>query len=539
MIIKKAVALILAAAMLFSFSACKTHRAKNADKTMNYNLASEPSTLDPQIAADTSSVITIQALFEGLARLDSKENPIPGVAESWEHNSDNTQFTFHLRSNAKWSDKKYGSVTAADFVFSFQRALDPKTGSSTSTQMYMIKNARQIHAGKLPTSQLGVTAKDAKTLVVDLEYSCPDFPKLTASPVYMPCNQNFFNYTSGRYGLESKYLLGNGPFCIDGAYGWEHGKYLNLARSDTYSGKSIPLPSAVDFSIGSSSVNLSDPVAILKNQSVDAAPISSSQIDAAKAIGCTFTSFQDTTWGLCFNTQSSVFKNRKARSAFLQALNRSAVLSHIPTGSSAAENIILPETTLDGHLYRSLAGGPFYLKQSAQASQTLSSGLKELNLSSMDSVTVYCPDDANIKLMLNEMIASWNKQFNNYFNMKPLSNDDLQSRMQSGDYSIIICSVKPASDGPLAFLSQFTSNSSNNPAMWKDSTYDSLVASAQTKSGKDAATLYAAAEKRLNEQAVFYPLYYEKSYYALAKGVTGIIFHPYQGGADFINAGKE
>ena len=73
----------------------------------------------------------------------------------------------------------------------------------------------------------------------------------------------------------------------------------------------------------------------------------------------------------------------------------------------------------------------------------------------------------------------------------------------------------------------------------KDSSYDALVSAAQTKSGPGAAAAYGAAEKYLNQQAVFYPLYYGKTYYAVAKGVTGIIFHPYGGGVDFINAGKE
>jgi oligopeptide transport system substrate-binding protein len=537
--IKRAFALFLAAAMVFSFTACHKGKAKNAGKTINYNLTSEPTTLDPQIASDTSSLTVIQALFEGLTRLDANEKPQPGVAESWEHNADSTQFTFHLRKDAKWSNKKYGSsVTASDFVFAFQRALDPKTGSSTCTQMYCIKNAKKIRSGKLPVSQLGVTAKNANTLVVDLEYSCPDLPKLTAAAVFMPCNKSFFNYTAGRYGLETEYLLGNGPFCIDGTYGWEHGKYLNLAKSDTYAGKSSPLPAAVDFSIGTSSVDLSDPAAALTKQTIDAAQIPASRIDTARSLGCTFAFVQDTTWGLCFNTQSSLFKNENVRRAFVQAFSRSAVLSHLPKGT-AAENIILPGTTLDGQIYRTLAGGPFYLKQSAKASQLLHDGLKELNLSEIGSVTVLCPDDTTIKMMVNEMIAAWNQQFSSYFNMKPMSLSSLEGRVQSGDYDIVVYPVKPANDGPYSVLSMFLSGASSNPAGLKDSSYDALVSSAQTENGRTAATAYAAAEKYLNEKAVFYPLYYEKSTYALAKGVTGVIFHPYGGGVDFINAGKE
>ena len=538
--IKKAAALLLAAAMAFSFTACHMGKAKNAGKTIHYHLASDPTTLDPQIASDTPSLVAIQSLFEGLTRLDAKEKPQPGVAKSWQSNAGGTQFTFLLRSDAKWSDKKYGpAVTAADFVFAFQRALDPRTGSTTCMQMYCIKNAKEIHTGKLPVSSLGVTAENKETLVVNLAYPCPDFPKIAASAVFMPCNQKFFNFTAGRYGLDTRYLLGNGPFCVDGAYGWTHGKSLNLRASATYAGQKPPLPSSVTFSIGGSSADLSNPAAAMTALSTDAVQIPASMKGTARSLGCTFASVQDTTWGLGFNTQSSIFKNEKIRRAFVQALHRSAVLSHLPQDTEAAENIILPETTLDGGNYRSMAGGPFYLKQSSSAPQLLKEGMGELGIKKIESVAVVCPDDATVKLMANEMITSWNQEFSNYFNIKPVSLTTLASRVKSGDYNIAIYPVTPSADGPYAFLSTFMSSSAANPAGLKDSSYDAFVSSAQTQSGQKAAAAYASAEKYLNEKAIFYPLYYGKTYYAIAKGVTGIIFHPYGGGVDFINAGKE
>ncbi len=541
MLWKRVTALALCAALLFTLAGCKKGGAKNADKTINYNLSAEPTTLDPQVAADTPSIIAIQALFEGLTRLDANGKAIPGAAEKWVSDENGTKFTFTLRSDAKWSDKT--PLTSPDFVFAFQRALDPKTGSAACTQMYCIKNARKVHAGQLPVSQLGVTAPDSRTLMVEMEYPTPDFATLAANPVFMPCNENFFNQSAGRYGLEIKYLLGNGPFVIDGKYGWDHGKYLNLKRSSTYSGQQTPLPAAVVFSIGNGSVDMTNPIAALTAGTVDAAPVTSSQADAAKTAGCTLSSVQDTTWGLCFNTQSSMFKNLNVRRAFLQAFDRKSVLSHLPVDTSAAENIILPGTTLDGANYRSMAGGPFYLKQDANAAQTLAAGISQLGLSqkesaaALSSVTVLCPDDASVKLMVNEMIAAWNAKFHNYFNMEPMSESDLLSAVRSGNYDLAVYPLKPTADGPFLPLYQFCSGVSGNPSRWSNASYDSLVTSAQSKSGKAAAADYASAEKMLSGQAVFYPLYYEKSYLALAKGVTGIVFRPYQGGVDFINAG--
>ena len=468
--------------------------------------------------------------------------PTRGVAEKWEGNSDSTVFTFTLRSNAMWVDAKGDKtpVTAADFVYAFQRALSPVTGSKACSSMFCIKNAKEINSGALAANQLGVTAKDEHTLVVELNYSYPDFPSLTASAVFMPCNQSFFESTSGRYGLERKYLLGNGPFEIDGKYGWEHGKYLNLVRSSTYSGNKKPLPSNLKFSIGSTDTNVSDPVAALTAGTVDAIELPADKVDAATAAGCTLSSFQDTTWGLCFNAQGDYMKNLKIRKAFIQAFSRAAVLKHVPANASPAENIICPSVTFLGKNYRSLVtGGPFYLKQDQNTSALLSSGLAELSLKEMKSINVICPDDPNAKLMLNEMIATWNTKFNDYFNMDPLDNDTLAQRVKAGSYQIALCSIRPDSDGPLPTLSLFKSGAVGNPAHLRDSTFDAMLTDAQKQTGSAAVTAFASAEKYLNQQGIFYPLYYEKHYYATAKGVTGVVFHPYGAGIDFIQAGKE
>ncbi len=536
MILKKTVAVLLAACLLFSASGCKKHGPSNGDKQINYSLSGDPKTLDPQIASDSDSVTVIDALYEGLARLDAKGAAQPGAAEKWESSADGTEFTFTLRKDAKWSNGT--SLTADDFVYAFRRALDPNTGSAACSPMFCIKNARQVHSGKMKPEQLGVSASDSYTLTVRLEYSCPDFPALTALPVFMPCNEKFFVSTSGKYGLENKYVLGNGPFEIDGIYGWDHGKSMNLKRSEEYSGTVKPLPANVDFDL--TGKNSADPIAALKSGAADAAPVSSEETDDAKAAGCTLESLQDATWGLCFNTRSSPMKNRKIRTAFLQAFSREKVLSHLSADTAAADNILLPSTEFSGQDYRSLAGGnSAYLRQDKSSAQTLAQGLSELGLSEMESVTVLCPDDPNAKLMLNEMIIAWNTQFHNYFNMEALSETELKSRVRSGDYQLALCPLTPDGPGPSGILSQFRSGAAGNPAGLKDTAYDALLSKAEAQSGKAGAQLYAQAEKYLNQQAVFYPIYYGRHYFALAKGVSGIAIHSFQGSIDFINAGKE
>ena len=165
---KRFAAIFLCVILLFSLAACEQDEPSNANKSFQYHLAAEPETLDPQIAADESGIILIQALFEGLTRLDADGYAVPGVAESWTSNADFTQFTFQLREDAVWNDDDNTPVTADDFVYAFQRALGPATNSTTCSPMYCIQNARAVHSGELPGEQLGVSALDAHTLSVQL-----------------------------------------------------------------------------------------------------------------------------------------------------------------------------------------------------------------------------------------------------------------------------------------------------------------------------------------------------------------------------------
>ncbi|WP_227646966.1 ABC transporter substrate-binding protein, partial [Klebsiella pneumoniae] len=89
----------------------------------------EVASLDPHKTEGVPESNVIRDLLEGLVNQDANGNVVPGVAESWE-TTDNKTFTFHIRKDAKWSNGD--PVTAHDFVYSFQRAVDPATASPYS-----------------------------------------------------------------------------------------------------------------------------------------------------------------------------------------------------------------------------------------------------------------------------------------------------------------------------------------------------------------------------------------------------------------------
>ncbi len=157
-----------------------------ADQTFRYRVLDNINALDPAIVedVDTSSVVT--SLFEGLYSEDALGNPVPGAAESYDVNADKTVYTFHIRDNAKWSNGE--PVTAEDFVYGWQRAVDPATASTYAYYLGLVgvANADAIVAGEKPLSDLGIKAIDDKTVEVTLSFSSPWFVRTLAHATLFP-----------------------------------------------------------------------------------------------------------------------------------------------------------------------------------------------------------------------------------------------------------------------------------------------------------------------------------------------------------------
>ena len=169
--------LALALAVTLLLTACANHEPP-ADLTIING--AEPESLDPAIITGQPDGRVVGSLFEGLTRLDPKTaDAVPAIAERWDLSPDGTIYTFHLRSNAVWSTGE--PITAPDFVYSWQRVLDPNTASDYAGQLFYIKNGEDFNAGKIkdPT-QLGVKALDARTLRVELDSPTPFFLDLCA-----------------------------------------------------------------------------------------------------------------------------------------------------------------------------------------------------------------------------------------------------------------------------------------------------------------------------------------------------------------------
>ena len=112
---------------------------------LRYVNGPEPESFDPAISSGQPEARIYMALFEGLVEYHPKSlDAIPAIAERWDTNNDSSEFVFHLRHNARWSNGD--PINANDFTYSLRRALSPEVQSRTANLAYYIKYAQAFNS---------------------------------------------------------------------------------------------------------------------------------------------------------------------------------------------------------------------------------------------------------------------------------------------------------------------------------------------------------------------------------------------------------
>ena len=245
-------------------------------------LGSEPPQLDSTKSTDQASFFILGHVMEGLLRYGENGSIQPAVAERWVINDQNA--TFYLRKSARWSNGD--PVTAHDFVFSWQKAVDPNTASQYAFIFYYIKNAQSINEGKLPKEQLGVQAVDDYTLRVELNQPVAFFDKLVAFGLFFPINESFYKKHKANYGAEYNTLLYNGPFTMTK---WLHGAHITLEKNPHYWHATYPIIDVIDIPYITADINAI--TNLYRDEKIAISGLNAEKIDLALRLGWPIHSF--------------------------------------------------------------------------------------------------------------------------------------------------------------------------------------------------------------------------------------------------------
>ncbi len=533
---KSVLSIILITALLcLSLSACENDDSHPEDQIINFILESDPLTLDPQIADDYSSKILIANLFEGLVKSSSDGSVSPGIAESWDVSDDGLEYTFHLAKDSQWSNGD--KLTADDFVFGIKRALSPETRAENVSELFPIKNAVACYNGTASNNELGIKALDEYTLSITLEYPTESILNALSESVAMPCHEDFFNSTKGKYGKDAELIITNGAFSIRETYGWDHDKYIYIRRNNNYKGANPAIPLGVDFTITQKPLN---PVDAIINGNTDLCEIYGGDLKTAEDNNLNITATSNTLWGICFNTDIPVFNNSNLRMAMLATINRNSLLENAPSSYIRTTQLIGSSVMFAGLNYRDTVGN-FSLKKEENPNALFSQASKELsenNIKFENSYTViYLDDDASSK-MATYMIEAWNDMLSCYFNKQPLSRIELEERMASGNYEIAIAPLNTSLDSPMEFLSRFVTDSHDNYINLNYPAYNDFISEALKENSSTSISALGKAENHLISNGYLFPLYYESRYFASSSNLSGAVFCSDGVSIDFSNVIK-
>ena len=229
---------------------CNFSDEKNSDKKVfRYNQADGLSSLDPAFARNQANIWATSQLYNGLFELSDDLYPVPSLVNTWDISSDGKEYTFKLKKgvyfhdNEVFADGKGREVKAQDFVYSFNRILDPEV-ASTGVWIFNDK-VKKDKKGEI--SDDWVQAIDDYTLKVTLENPFGAFLDILTMPYTYVVPREVVE----KYGKDFRtHPVGTGPFTFKS---WDEGNNLVLLKNENYwktdqAGERLPYIDAIQVS---------------------------------------------------------------------------------------------------------------------------------------------------------------------------------------------------------------------------------------------------------------------------------------------------
>ncbi len=514
-------------------------RGSGAGHMYGAALAGNPQSLDPQFAGDSSSATVIKNLYSGLVMKDRSGSIVCCNAKDYTVSEDGCVYTFNLRDDNYWffdtneddsiGDDEYFPVTANDYVFAFRRLLDPKMHSPYARDFTCIKNSQRVMEGGYSTEAVGAEALDDFTLQITLEYPCAEFLGLLTTPAAFPCNEQFFISTKGRYGLDDRSVMSNGPFYVRqwfyDPYGNNNILYMRKNTANERDDYEV-LPSFVSFSIQDSEAEVRQCFKEEETECFTAMKVGGYNPRKYSIVGQ-----KATTLGLIFNPKDKLYSNKELCKAVAFSADREALRGQLDSDLQIAYGIIPPAVDILGRSYRDLASDKqFDMLDKEKAVQCLAKAKEELKISSVESVKIIVDSSTVDSRYLHLLSQGCQESLGIYIGIEDLTSKEFNERIANGDYSIALYPLKADFNSGLAVFDEFGENECLRSAKGNLNSSESIM---QCPSVNQLVDSYAAAEKALLEQYGFIPLFYKNSYIVANKDNEDIIYDPFTGSVDY------
>jgi len=485
------------------------------EQVFTYRLLDSIPSIDPQIVEDTEGAAIARDLFEGLINQDAEGNLIPGVALSWSTNEDNTVYTFVLREEARWSNGD--PVVAGDFVYGWQRAIDPELASPYAwfVQMTAIENADDIAEGKKPITELGVKAIDDYTLEVTLNNSLPYFAQMMSQSTMFPAHKATIE-KHGKEWTKPENIVSNGAYVLS-----EHvpGERIVRERNDKYWNN--------DATILDKTVAL-----VINNENQALTRYLAGELDRTEVPAGQFPNLKKEypdqaisfprlcSYYYTFNLSASgpeAFKDVRVRQALALSIDRKIITENILAGGQPEAYTFTPGAVAGFEVPETEMALMSQAERDAKAKELLEeAGFSKDNPLKFNML--YNTSEAHQKIAV-AMGQMWkqklgvestlaNKEWKTFLETRGAQDFELARGAWCGDYN-------EAS----TFLDLLTTESGYNDGKYSNNELDKLMAKARVSS--ETADIYASMETILAAEMPVIPIYHYAGVYMLASDLGG------------------
>lgn len=527
---KKLIAIALVLIMAFSVFGCTT---STEDFEIAVNFASEPNTIDPALNSAVDGAVMINHIFEGLYKwVDNGSGNATlalGQAKEVTPNADKTVYTVKLRDDIKWSDGK--DVVAADFVYAWQRLVDPKTAADYCYMADIILNANEIMAGEMDKSELGVKAIDEKTLEITLHTACPYFEEIMAFPALMPIRSDIIEQYGDQWTFSPETYIGNGQYKMAE---WSHNEFIKLVPSETYYDVDKLGPKVIKFALMDDTNAIyaayrSGSLNFIQEVPVDEIPglLSSGELKVHPYLG---------TYYCCFNTSKAPFDDVRVREAFSLVIDRNYIVENVTKTGQKPATAFVPSGISDApgakDDFRAVGGD--YMDVSAEKYQENCERARQLlaeagypNGEGFPIVEYLYNTSDNHRLIGEALQNMWQTELGVTVNLVNQEWNTFLDTRKNGDYSIARNGWIADYNDPMSFLDMWLTGGGNNDAQYSNPDYDALIM--QAKSTSDLAErmslMHQAEDILMGQDVVHAAIYFYTDKY-MAQGIKGMYFTP-------------
>ncbi|MGN0324951.1 MAG: peptide ABC transporter substrate-binding protein [Lachnospiraceae bacterium] len=498
-----------------------TETGNAAETVLNVAISSNPASLDPAIDIGDSLMYIFGLTEESLTRFGEDQQIVDGLADSIEHNEDYTQWTFHLRESG-WNNG--APVTADDWVYGITRLLDGSTEVAYPDFNYEIKNAREIFAGEVDPSELGVTAIDEKTVQFDLAYPVPYFEKLLTHCQHFGVNREFVQSIGGdaNYGTSAETTLSNGPYYVES---WETDNILVLRKNPYYWNKdNIAIDRINVYIIPDENTQVN----MFINGELDIVDFSAQRLSTIEGAGFEALSYNNgRTAYLQYNFSNEYLSNKYIRQAISAAIDRESLVTGVlKNGSSVADGLVPVGLTGADSTFRDIVGSTLnYTYDLELAKELLEKGTEELGIEASDiHFTILAKNTDEFTSIAGALQQILQENLGITVEVETLDSTSVSTKRRSYDFDVVLLSWGADFDDATNFLGGYEHQADANPALYISEEFNTVYKDAVYNSDqRERIVGLGEAERILLEDQAITPLYYTAQYYAVSDRVDGVI----------------